>query len=99
MITEIGKVLLYRKVLLDNSCSEADTHHRSINAERMIGIADCAIFEMIGQCSDRGEICRFRRRRIAGYTMQQRELAHMTRAKASEIAQQQKMPQGVEAAE
>ena len=28
-----------------------------------------------------------------------RELAHMTRAKASEIAQQQKMPQGVEAAE
>jgi catalase len=28
-----------------------------------------------------------------------RELAHMTRAKASEIAQQQKMPQGAEAAE
>lgn len=28
-----------------------------------------------------------------------RALAHMTRAKASEIAQQQKMPQGVEAAE
>jgi catalase len=28
-----------------------------------------------------------------------RELAHMTRAKASETAQQQKMPQGVEAAE
>jgi catalase len=28
-----------------------------------------------------------------------RELSHMTRAKASETAQQQKMPQGVEAAE